>query len=127
MNRIESASKEVTENILAKVKFSTTSVSRTILTATQQYNCAMLRTLMALLLALCPVATCQPPNRPPDCSTLTYFRHKVSCLCGIVEVCAGDICGGPSVYELDDDITVELRNKKGTTLDTQKAVVEMIE
>jgi len=36
----------------------------------------------------------------------------------------GDICGRPEDYELDDDITVELRNKTGTILDTQKVVVE---
>ena len=82
---------------------------------------------MALLLALCPVATCQASDRTSDCSTLKYTRHKVSCLCGVVDVCAGDICGGPSVYELDDDITVELRDKSGTTLDTQRAVVETVE
>jgi hypothetical protein len=41
---------------------------------------------------------------------------------GSVDVCSGDICGPPAVYELDDHITVELRSKTGTTLDTQKAV-----
>ena len=55
------------------------------------------------------------------------MRHRVSCLCGVVDVCAGDICGGPSDYELDDDITVELRNKNGTTLDTRKPLVETTE
>ena len=40
------------------------------------------------------------------------------------KVCSGDICGRPSDYELDDDIAVELRDKSGTTLDTQKVMVE---
>ena len=82
----------------------------------------MNRTLVALLL-LCSVAVCQPSNRKSDCSTLKYKRHKVSCLCGSVEICAGDICGSPSVYELDDDITVELRDKSGVVLDTTKAAI----
>jgi hypothetical protein len=42
-----------------------------------------------------------------------------------VEVCSGDLCGRPSDYGLDDDITVELRDKAGTTiLDSKKASVE---
>jgi hypothetical protein len=60
-----------------------------------------------------------------DCSTLKYSRHKVSCLCGTVSVCSGDICGNPSSYDLDDDITVELRDKVGTTIfDSKKVIVE---
>jgi hypothetical protein len=39
-------------------------------------------------------------------------------------VCSGDICGAPSDYDLDDDITVELREKSGTILDSKKVVVE---
>lgn len=81
-------------------------------------------TLTALLLLLTPVAVCQTQSHASDCSTLKYLRHKVSCLCGTVQVCSGDICGRPSDYELDDDIAVELRDKSGTTLDTQRAVVE---
>jgi hypothetical protein len=83
--------------------------------------------LTALLLLLSPIAVCQTSNRASDCSTLKYVRHNRSCLCGIVQICSGDICGRPSDYELDDDISIELRDKRGTTLDTQKAVVEMIE
>lgn len=78
----------------------------------------------ALLLLVSPVMVCQTQGHAPDCSTLKYSRHKVSCLCGTVQVCSGDICGPPSVYELDDDIAVELRAKNGTILDTQKLVVE---
>jgi len=78
---------------------------------------------LALLLVLSPIALGQTLNRVPDCQTLKYMRHKVSCLCGSVQVCSGDICGRPTDYELDDEITVELRSKSGTTLDTQKAVV----
>ena len=84
-------------------------------------------TLTALLLLLTPVVVCQTQSHASDCSTLKYLRHKVSCLCGTVQVCSGDICGSPSDYELDDDIAVELRDKSGTALDTQKAVVETSE
>jgi hypothetical protein len=75
-------------------------------------------TQMALLILFSPVAVGQTLPHASDCSTLKYSRHKVSCLCGSVEICAGDICGSPSVYELDDDITVELRSKSGSILDT---------
>jgi hypothetical protein len=84
-------------------------------------------TLAALLLLLSPIVVRQTPSDASNCSTLKYLRHKVSCLCGIVQVCSGDICGRPSDYELDDDIAVELRDKSGTTLDTQKVVVEIRE
>ena len=77
------------------------------------------------LLLLSSVAVCQTSNRTSDCATLKYIRrHRVSCLCGSVQICSGDICGSPSDYKLDDDITVELRDKSGVTLDTKKAVVE---
>ena len=73
-------------------------------------------------LGLAPSA--QPAARR-DCSTLKYSRHKVSCLCGTVQICSGDICGRPSTYNLDDDITVELRDKGGTTiLDSKKVLAE---
>ena len=66
-------------------------------------------------------AICQPTPKTADCSTLKYLRHKVSCLCGIVQICSGDICLSPSNYNLDEDITVELRDKTGTTiLDSKK-------
>lgn len=79
----------------------------------------------ATLILLSPIVICQtPPSHASDCSTLKYSRHNVSCLCGTVQVCSGDICGSPSDYQLDDDITVELRDKNGTTLATQKVVVE---
>lgn len=81
-------------------------------------------TLAALLLFLTSVVVCQTQSHASDCSTLKYLRHKASCLCGTVQICSGDICGRPSDYELDDDIAVELRDKSGTTLDTQKVVVE---
>jgi hypothetical protein len=84
-------------------------------------------TRMALLLLLSPIAASQTSYRASDCSTLKYLRHKVSCLRGIVQICSGDICGSPSDYELDDDIAVELRDKNGRTVDTQKVVVEMSE
>jgi hypothetical protein len=79
---------------------------------------------MAMLLSLSPIVVCQAPSNDSNCSTLKYLRHKVSCLCGTVQIRSGDICGRPSDYELDDDIAVELRNKSGTTLDTQKVMVE---
>ena len=60
-----------------------------------------------------------------DCSTLKYPRHKVSCLCGTVQVCSGDLCLGPATFDLDDEITVELRDKTGSTiLESKKAVIE---
>jgi hypothetical protein len=95
----------------------------------QEYRGSVNRTLthMALLVLLAPIAVCQTSYRAPDCSTLKYFRHKHSCLCGTVEICSGDICLSPSHWELGDDITVELRDKHGTTLDTQKTVVETSE
>jgi len=81
-------------------------------------------TLTALLLFLTPVVVSQTQFHASDCPTLKYLRHKVSCLCGTVQVCSGDVCGSPSDYELDDDIAVELRDRSGTTLDRQKVVVE---
>jgi hypothetical protein len=41
-----------------------------------------------------------------------------------VQVCSGDICGLPSDYDLDDDITVELRDKAGATTLASKKVIE---
>jgi len=81
--------------------------------------------ITSLLFVLNPFLVCQTPHHGSDCSTLKYLRHKVSCLCGTVDVCAGDICGRPSDYDLDDDITVELRDKGGTTIiDSKKVIVE---
>jgi hypothetical protein len=58
-------------------------------------------------------------------STLKHPRHKVSCLCGVVQICSGDICLTPESFDLDDDITVELRDKSGVTiLDSKKVVME---
>jgi hypothetical protein len=86
-------------------------------------------TIGALLFLLNPLVVSQTPSHGTDCSTLKYSRrHKTSCLCGTVEVCSGDLCGRPSDYGLDDDITVELRDKAGTTtLVSKKAVVEIRE
>ena len=84
-----------------------------------------LLTITAMLFLLNALVASQTPTHGPDCSTLKYSRHKVSCLGGTVQVCSGDICGRPSDYELDDDITVELRDRAGTTiLDSKKVVVE---
>jgi hypothetical protein len=81
--------------------------------------------ITALLFMVNVFVLCQTPSQGSDCSTLKYRRHKVSCLCGTVQVCSGDICGLPSDYSLDDDITVQLRNKADTTiLDSKKVVVE---
>jgi hypothetical protein len=63
-------------------------------------------------------------KQQPDCQTLKYGRHKVSCLCGEVSVCAGDICAGPAVYGLDDDIDVLLRDKLANTLQSEKLSYE---
>ena len=80
---------------------------------------------IAVLVLFSPV--CQTSHVTSDCSTLKHLRHKVSSLSGTVAICSGDICGSPSVYELDNDITVELRTKSGTILDTQKVVFEVYE
>jgi hypothetical protein len=82
---------------------------------------------MAVLALFTPFALFQISYGASDCSTLKYSRHKVSSLSGTVAICSGDICGGPSVYELDEDITVELRTKSGIVLDTQKVVFEASE
>ena len=80
--------------------------------------------LLALLLMLSPPVVCQAVPVASDCSTLKYLRHKVSCLCGSVEICAGDSCGRPSTYNLDDNITVELRDKAGKTILESKKIVD---
>lgn len=81
--------------------------------------------IMSLLFILSGSVFCQAPQRVSDCPTLKYKRHKVSCLCGEVQVCAGDLCGRPTDYGLDENIGVELRDKAGTTLlESKKAVVE---
>lgn len=49
----------------------------------------------------------------------------MSCLCGEVSVCSGDICVGPSVYGLDDKFDVALRDKHARTLDTKKFSYKM--
>jgi hypothetical protein len=68
---------------------------------------------------------CQTEPPVAGCPTLKYAQHKVSCLCGELRVCSGDLCGRPSDYSLDDDIRVELRDKAGTTiLDWRKAASE---
>jgi hypothetical protein len=81
-------------------------------------------TIPALLFLVGPLVVCQTPPRTPDCSTLKYQRHKLSCLCGTVQVCSGDICGRPSDYGLDNDITVQLRDMAGAILESKKVVVE---
>lgn len=60
-----------------------------------------------------------------DCQTLKHARHKVSCLCGRVSVCAGDICGGPLVYGLDDDLDVLLRDKHDRALQSKSLSYEL--
>jgi hypothetical protein len=82
-------------------------------------------TTTVLFCLLSPLVVSHAQSHGPDCSTLKYSRHKVSCLCGTVQVCSGDICGRPSAYDLDDDITVQLRDKAGTTiLDSKKVIFE---
>jgi len=63
-----------------------------------------------------------------DRAAQKHRRHRVSCLCGTVKVCSGDICVGPSPFGLDDDITVELRDKTGKrVIDSKKVAVELRE
>ena len=82
-----------------------------------------LLTIAALLFVANPLLLAQTPSSSSDCSTLKYLRHKVSCLCGTVEVCSGDVCGRPATYDLDDDITVELRDKAGAAILESKKVI----
>jgi hypothetical protein len=81
-------------------------------------------TITSLLFVLSPFLVSQTPPNGSDCSTLKYLRHKVSCLCGSVHICSGDICLSPSAFDLDADITVELRDKRDTVLDSKKVVEE---
>lgn len=76
------------------------------------------------MLLLSPATVPQATPSAFNCPTLKYSRHKVSCLCGSVEVCSGDICGRPSDYGFDDDIGVQLRDKSGAILDSKKALLE---
>jgi hypothetical protein len=48
----------------------------------------------------------------------------VSCLCGEVSVCSGDICGRPSTYDLDNDIDVVLRDKRGGVIASKRVSYE---
>lgn len=80
--------------------------------------------LMSLLIATSIIAASQESAKQLDCQTLKYARHKVSCLCGKVSVCAGDICAGPSVYGLDDDIDVLLRDNHANALQSEKLSYE---
>jgi hypothetical protein len=80
-------------------------------------NCPL---LMSLLVATSIVAGSQEKRLTTDCQTLKYAKHKVSCLCGKVSVCAGDLCSGPSVYSLDDEIDVQLRDKRANSLQSKK-------
>ena len=80
--------------------------------------------LMSLLITTSILAASQENAKQPDCQTLKYARHKVSCLCGEVSVCAGDICAGTSVYGLDDDIDVLLRDNHSNTLQSKRLSYE---
>lgn len=81
--------------------------------------------ITALFCLVGHLVVCQTIPKVPDCSTLKYSEHKASCLCGVVSICVGDLCGAPQNYNLDDDITVELRDKVGTVvLDSKKVALE---
>lgn len=76
--------------------------------------------ITALLFMLSAFVLSQTSHDGSDGSTLRHSRHKVSCLCGTVTLCAGDVCG---LSALDDDIIVQLRSKTGMTiLDSQKVL-----
>jgi hypothetical protein len=40
-------------------------------------------------------------------------------LCGKANVCAGDICGGPSIYDFDEHFDAVLRDNQGKELETK--------
>jgi hypothetical protein len=84
-------------------------------------------TVTAMLFLLSTVGVCQTSSHDANRSILKHPQHKVSCLCGTVEICSGDICGRPQTYELDDDIAVELEDKAGAILDSKKVTAETIE
>jgi hypothetical protein len=71
------------------------------------------------LLVLCLPGAAQQTNSVGDCSTLKYKPHRSASLCGKATVCAGDICGGPSVYGFDKDFEVVLRDSRGKELETK--------
>ena len=77
--------------------------------------------LTPLLMAASIFASSQNAVKPIDCSTLKYFRHKVSCLCGRVDLCFGDICGIQlSRVDLDNEFDVTLRDKGGRNLESKR-------
>src|SRR5450631_4750509 len=77
--------------------------------------------LTSLLVAVSICASSQEAAKPIDCSTLKYLRHKVSCLCGKVDLCFGDICGIQlSRLDLDKDFDVMLRDKEGRRLESRR-------
>jgi len=80
--------------------------------------------LMPLLIVTSILAVSQESAKQLNCPTLKYARHKVSCLGGEVSVCAGDICAGPTVYGLDEDIDVLLRDKHANTLQSKRLSYE---
>ena len=82
-----------------------------------KFSCVRHVFAIAMLLLLDSGTVCQTEHP----------RHSVSCLSGTVQVCSGDICFGPSQFGLDDDITVELRDKDGKTiLDSTKVVPQTV-
>lgn len=78
--------------------------------------------LLLTVVSICAVS--QEASTQKDCATLKYRRHKVSCLCGEISVCSGDICGRPSTYDLDNDIDVVLRDKHHTVLASKRLSYE---
>jgi hypothetical protein len=77
--------------------------------------------LTSLLMAVSICASSQEAAKPTDCSTLRYLRHRVSCLCGTVDLCFGDICGIQlSRFDLDKDFDVMLRDKEGRRLESRR-------
>jgi hypothetical protein len=80
-----------------------------------------MKTTQLLILLLAAMGICAPAQESPepvDCST-RHLKHKVSCLCGEVAVCSGDICVGPSVFDLDDNLDAVLRDEHGRILDSR--------
>jgi hypothetical protein len=72
-------------------------------------------------MAISICASSQEAAKPIDCSTLKYLRHKVSCLCGKVDLCFGDICGIQlSRVDLDNDFDVMLRDKGGREIESTR-------
>jgi hypothetical protein len=64
----------------------------------------------------------QESNPTSDCKTNHFVMHKTPCLCGKVQIASGDIGVSPTQMGLDDRVDVELRDKNGMLLESQRLI-----